>query len=176
MRSQPAPPGLNQPSFSKARPRSIPDAVPALPCPAAHPPQRPCDRAPMSWWLPATQSIFPALFSQEEFSAQILWDAPRRRNLGLSSMKFHPLALVLAPKVIHAFSHVPEWQCQCPCHTRALLKGILGLGSPRRGQRPGTSWIHGSLPCRRAPSTGITFPAISDNCAGSRSDFCRVPG
>lgn len=56
-------------------------------------------------------------------------------------MKFHPVALVLVPKVIHPFSGSPSGICQCPSYTRALLKGILSLESPRMAQPTVTSRI-----------------------------------
>lgn len=169
MRSQPAATGLNQPSFSKPHPRSNPGAVPALPCSSSSSPSKGvCDLAPNFWWFPDAQSTFLTLF-QEEFSSQILWDAPQRCNLDLGLMKFHPVALALVPKVIQAPSQVPKRNLPKRNLAQGVFEGNIELGEPQDGTTIVTSWI-------TAGSTDITCPGISDNSAAIRADFYSAPG
>lgn len=86
----------------------------------------------MFWWLPATKSTFLTL-SQEEFSSQVLWDAPKRCNLDLGLMKFHPKALALIPKVIHTFSQVPKWHLPVPLLHKGPIEGNIERGEPQDG-------------------------------------------
>lgn len=48
-------------------------------------------------------------------------------------MKFHPVALVLVLKVIHAFSQVPKWHLPVSLLHKAPVEGNIELGEPQDG-------------------------------------------
>lgn len=48
-------------------------------------------------------------------------------------MKFHPVALVLIPKVIHSFSQVPEWHLPVSLLHKGPNEGNIEPGEPQDG-------------------------------------------